>query len=333
MAFINGRGLGMTAIAFIAFRIVASSAAWWTTSEIPSFEHNLYWQQYRHPQKNQKRWVKALKEHSGSQVIEVMRDTRLDSTTLYLDGVLQFKTNAEHMFHEMMAHVPLFTLPQPPRDVLILGGGDGGVALRVLRHSSVRRVVQVEQDAGVINASRRFFPHLAKAFDDPRVQLLIEDAIGWATRTAMEGDFGNFDACIIDIFGDPLGNSWTIEFFVALRQLLRPGGVLMQNVESIDSSVRIDRLVALHQNASFEVIRPVLINSYDYVSPFVALMSSGPEHKCVNTRIIDESSVNMVKSAWYSPAIHRAALVAPAAMLERWPLFGLDTNDCVDTSS
>ena len=47
---------------------------------------------------------------------------------LILDGIFQLTTRDEFIYHEMMAHVPLMALERP-RDVLIIGGGDGGICL------------------------------------------------------------------------------------------------------------------------------------------------------------------------------------------------------------
>src|ERR1700746_4061916 len=65
---------------------------------------------------------------------------------LMLDGATQVTTRAAFFYHEMMAHVPIFAHGNA-REVLIIGGGDCGIAEEVLKHKSVRRVTQVEIDA------------------------------------------------------------------------------------------------------------------------------------------------------------------------------------------
>lgn len=53
------------------------------------------------------------------------------------------------MFHqryqEMIAHIPLASHPNP-KNVLVIGGGDGGVVREVLKHETVEHVVLCDID-------------------------------------------------------------------------------------------------------------------------------------------------------------------------------------------
>src|SRR5690349_7960488 len=55
---------------------------------------------------------------------------------LALDGVIQTTEKDEFVYHEMMTHVPLLAHGNA-RNVLIIGGGDGGILREVLRHETV----------------------------------------------------------------------------------------------------------------------------------------------------------------------------------------------------
>lgn len=52
---------------------------------------------------------------------------------LVLDGMIQLTENDEFSYQEMITHLPMFSHPNP-ENVLIIGGGDGGVAREVLKH-------------------------------------------------------------------------------------------------------------------------------------------------------------------------------------------------------
>src|SRR3990172_500963 len=93
---------------------------------------------------------------------------------LALDGVIQLTERDEFFYHEMLVHPALHVHPSP-RQVLIIGGGDGGSLREVLKHPEVQAVTLVEIDGGVIEVSKRFFPGLSQGFADLRVKVRLDD--------------------------------------------------------------------------------------------------------------------------------------------------------------
>src|SRR6201996_3112001 len=77
---------------------------------------------------------------------------------LMLDGATQVTTRDEFIYHETMTHVPILAHGRA-REVLIVGGGDCGIAEEVLKHKSVERLTQVEIDASVVEFSKEHFHH------------------------------------------------------------------------------------------------------------------------------------------------------------------------------
>ena len=143
---------------------------------------------------------------------------------MVLDGAVQTTEGDEFIYHEMLAHVPLFA-HGAARRVLIVGGGDGGMLREVLRHPAVERVVQVEVDAGVIDTCREHLPnHSAGAFDDPRVEIVIADGARFVAETAER-----FEVVICDST-DPAGPGTALfspEFYAGCRRCLAPDGVFV----------------------------------------------------------------------------------------------------------
>lgn len=64
-----------------------------------------------------------------------MVETEEFGNMLILDGMVMTTEKDEFVYHEMVAHVPLFTHPNP-ENVLVVGGGDGGVIREVLKHQA-----------------------------------------------------------------------------------------------------------------------------------------------------------------------------------------------------
>lgn len=143
---------------------------------------------------------------------------------LTLDGVVQTTEGDEFIYHEMMAHVPILAHGAAKR-VLIIGGGDGGMAREVLRHKTVERATMVEIDQGVIEFSKLYLPTLsAGAFDDPRLDVVIADGAEF-----VRGAEGGYDVIIVDST-DPIGPGETLfseSFYAHARGLLAEGGVLV----------------------------------------------------------------------------------------------------------
>lgn len=141
---------------------------------------------------------------------------------LFLNGDLQFSSADEHRYHEALVHP---AVAPGARSVLVLGGGDGLAAREVLRHDSVRRVVEVELDPAVL-ALARTDPRLVRAnrgaLDDPRVEVVVADAMTWL-RTAGE----RFDAVVVDM-PDPdapaTAKLYSQEFYGLAARALAPGG-------------------------------------------------------------------------------------------------------------
>ena len=143
---------------------------------------------------------------------------------LTLDDVVQTTEADNFIYHEMMAHVPILA-HGTVRRVLIVGGGDGGLAREVLRHPGVAHVTMVEIDAGVIEFSRQYLPALsAGAFDDPRLEVVIDDGAAFMARTGTP-----YDVILIDST-DPVGPGevlFTDSFYGHARARLAEGGVLV----------------------------------------------------------------------------------------------------------
>jgi spermidine synthase len=119
---------------------------------------------------------------------------------LFLNGNLQFSSTDEYRYHEALVH-PAMLLSNNPKRVLVLGGGDGLALREILKYASVEHVTLVDLDPEMTKLSNTF-PLLAKlnqnSFNDPRVQVINEDAFIWVEQTQEP----LYDAAIVD-FPDP----------------------------------------------------------------------------------------------------------------------------------
>lgn len=149
---------------------------------------------------------------------------------LVLDGVFQTSIAEEFVYHEMIAHVPLFIHPQPKR-VLVIGGGDGGVVREVVRHETVEKVEMVEIDGMVVEAAKKYLPEISVAMREnhPKLDLKIGDGIGH-----MAAAKNAYDVIIVDC-SDPIGPGeglFTHAFYQNVHKALKADGLFVQQTES-----------------------------------------------------------------------------------------------------
>ncbi len=145
---------------------------------------------------------------------------------LVLDGKWQSSAVDEFLYHEPLVH-PAMLLHGDPRSVLILGGGEGATAREVLRWKSVERAVMIDIDGEVVEACRKHLPEMHQgAFDDPRLEVVIEDALKYLDAAKQ-----TFDVVISDL-SDPIEEGpsfklFTKEYFEKTRRVLASGGVFV----------------------------------------------------------------------------------------------------------
>ncbi|KAL5987551.1 hypothetical protein ACLOJK_035299 [Asimina triloba] len=156
---------------------------------------------------------------------------------LVLDGVIQLTERDECAYQEMITHLPLCSV-RNPKKVLVIGGGDGGVLREVSRHSSVEKIDICEIDAMVVDVSKQFFPKVAVGYQDPRVTLRVGDGVAFLKEVPE----GTYDAIIVDS-SDPIGPAQELfekPFFESVARALRPGGVVCTQAETVFLGMQTD---------------------------------------------------------------------------------------------
>ena len=166
--------------------------------------------------------------YSGStayQKVEVI-DSELFGRSLVLDGKTQSTERDEHIYHETLVHPAMLCHPDP-KQVFIGGGGEGGTLREGLCHNSVEMLTMVDLDSEVVALCRQYLPnHHLGSFDDPRTNLIHEDA-----RAYLQNTPDLYDVIILDLV-DPLEGGtaallYTQEFYALAKARLNSGGVLV----------------------------------------------------------------------------------------------------------
>ncbi|XP_010477685.1 PREDICTED: spermidine synthase 1 [Camelina sativa] len=234
---------------------------------------------------------------------------------LVLDGVIQLTERDECAYQEMITHLPLCSIPNPKK-VLVIGGGDGGVLREVARHPTVEHIDMCEIDKMVVDVSKQFFPDVAIGYEDPRVNLVIGDGVAFLKNAAE----GSYDAVIVDS-SDPIGPAKELfekPFFQSVARALRPGGVVCTQAESL----------WLHMDIIEDIVsncREIFKGSVNYawtsvptypsgVIGFMLCSTEGPEvdFKHPLNPIDESSSKSNGPLKFYNAEIHSAAFCLPS---------------------
>jgi spermidine synthase len=243
----------------------------------------------------------------------IIFDNATFGRVMMLDGVVQLTTKDEFIYHEMMAHVPLFALGESAKRVLVIGGGDGGVMREVLRHGGVERVVLCEIDRTVVDLCKEHLPEISQgAFNDPRVEVIIADGVRYVAETDER-----FDAIIVDST-EPVGPAavlFTREFFEGCARCLNEPGVLItQNGLPFLHPDHLTGTMALFA-AIFADKATYLVDQPTYFGgPFALAWAS--HNQSIRTtplaEIEERFKASGIATRYYTPEVHKAAFALPA---------------------
>ena len=230
------------------------------------------------------------------------------------DGDVMLSERDEFVYHEMIAHVPLFVRPAAER-VLVIGGGDGGTVREVLRHSGVRYCRLVEIDETVVEACKAHMPQTAAALDDPRVEIAIEDGVDYVSRTKDRFDLVIVDSCDPEGPSEPLFGS---EFYTNVRRILLPDGVVVSHAHSpfYDAAAQASLLRILGD--SFDRVQIYNYSNLTYPGGLWSFSFAGNGDLCpvgdLDDRRVEQSGCAF---RYYSAAMHRAAFVLPEFQIKQ----------------
>jgi spermidine synthase len=248
----------------------------------------------------------------------IIFDNETFGRVMMLDGVIQVAENDEFIYHETLAHAPLFALGlDAPRQVLIIGGGDGGVLREVLRHDTVKRAVLCDIDRSVIDMCREYLPMISRgAYDDPRTQIVIADGTKYVAETAE-----HFDVVYVDST-DPIGPGealFTLDFYRNCKRCLKPGGILVNQCGLPFLQGWELRQTANRLREIFADVGAFLIHTPTYIGGPLALGwgSDDPALRAIpEAALRDRFTQAGLPMRYYNPCLHRGAFALPTYVQE-----------------
>jgi len=250
-------------------------------------------------------------EKSAFQKVRVF-DTYEFGKMLTIDNIVMCTEKDEHNYHEMLIHVPMQTHPNP-KNILLIGAGDGGSARELLRYESVEKITQVEIDEKVVEAAKLHFPHLSSAYGHPKLELLIDDGIKFVNNSLPN----IYDLVIID-GSDPEGPAeglFSASFFEDVYRVLKPEGVLCFQSESphCNSKAFVELNQCQKNIFGAEKVYTYLAYVPMYPSGIWSFMyaSKGKAHPLKLNDAATDAFAQQHDLRYYTAAIHHAAFALP----------------------
>lgn len=177
------------------------------------------------------RWIyHRIKRHVVSKKTKFQQVAFIDTHDLglvvILDNKIQSTEVDEFVYHEALVHPAMITHPDP-KNILIIGGGEGATLREVLKHPTVKRAVMVDIDKEFVHLCKKYLKKWHQgSFNDERVKLIFTDAREYIKKTNFL-----FDIIISDI-SDPVEEGpaqklFTKEFYSSIKSILKPDGIFI----------------------------------------------------------------------------------------------------------
>ena len=192
-------------------------------------------------------------------------------------------------------------------DILVIGGGDGGVLREIAKHQEVKKIDICEIDEAMVKAARKYLPSLAVGYDDERVTVHIADGSKF-----IENYENYYDCIIVDSTdpggpGEPLFNE---EFYTDIKAALREGGIVTSQGESAfllpDIVARLNKITRkVFKHSGYATLH---VPTYP-TGVIGACVASDFADVTVPAREVDDELKSVLR--YYNSELHKACFVQP----------------------
>ncbi len=269
---------------------------------------------------NKYKWIyHRIKRHILSkktkyQYVEIF-DTYSFGRVVVLDKKIQSAEADEFIYHEILVHPAMITHPEP-KDILILGGGEGATTKEVLKHPSVKKVVMVDIDEEFVNLCKKYLGKWHQgSFNNNKVEVIFNDAKDYIKKTD-----NVFDVIIADI-SDPVEEGpaqmlYTKNFYYSLKRRLRSDGLFVTHATEL--SYILNKSISLDVFKNISQIFPISNFYYDFIPSFgtpwaftIGSMKYNPEKispQVICKRLINRNLNNL---SYYDQETHKRLFALP----------------------
>ena len=225
------------------------------------------------------------------------------------NGSVIFSEADEFTYDEMIVHVPMAVHPHVRR-VLVIGGGDGGVARELSHYSEIEEIDVVEQDSLFIDVCKTWFPDNACGLEDPRVTVYNENGLRFLRSRV------NYYDLIINDCTDPLGHAagmFTKEFYGNSYRALREDGIMVYQHGSPFYDEDEESCRAMHRKAfkSFPIHRVYQAHIPTCPAGYWLFGFASKKYHPLRDLDIRRWEDRHIKTWYYTTHLHRGAFMLP----------------------
>ncbi len=252
---------------------------------------------------------------SEFQSVDVV-ETKGHGKMLLNDGLIMVTERDEFVYHDMITHVPLFVHPNP-KNVLVIGGGDGGTAREVIRHTNVEKCTMVEIDEMVVNACKEFIPQTSSQLNDERIDLIIGDGVEFVKQSRAKGT--KFDVIIVDST-DPIGPAQPLfghEFYEDIYACLSDDGIVVSQGESPFYQEEMQNKLVNIVSDTFPIVSIYNFSNLTYPGGLWSFTFASKKYHPVKDFDDARVAASELEFEYYNEGIHRGSFAIPTFQRKR----------------
>ena len=252
--------------------------------------------------------VQVASKKSAVQQIDIL-DTPAYGRVLVLDGGLMTTEKDEFIYHEMITHVPMAVNPNV-KNVLVIGGGDGGTVRELTKYRSIESIDLVEVDKDVVLLAKKYLPFTSAKLKDKRVSVWFEEGLRY-----VRGKKAEYDLIIVDS-SDPYGPAeglFTREFYGTCFKALRDDGILINQHESPFYYVHQRSVRDAHKHSAVEFPVSTVYQCHIPSYPSGHWLFGFASKKYHPIEDLDATRWNKlgIRTRYYNTDLHRGAFALP----------------------
>ncbi|MBR4353798.1 MAG: polyamine aminopropyltransferase [Kiritimatiellae bacterium] len=252
--------------------------------------------------------VQVASKKSAVQQIDIL-DTPAYGRVLVLDGGLMTTEKDEFIYHEMITHVPMAVNPNV-RNVLVIGGGDGGTVRELVKYRKIESIDLVEVDKDVVLLAKKYLTFTSSKLKDKRVSVWFEEGLRY-----VRGKKAEYDLIIVDS-SDPYGPAeglFTREFYGTCFKALRDDGILINQHESPFYSAHQRSVRDAHRHIAVEFPVSTVYQCHIPSYPSGHWLFGFASKKYHPIEDLDAARWNKlgIRTRYYNTELHRGAFALP----------------------